>query len=268
MLSLRKTHKNTLILALKLTPFTLAMYDSLHMKKYTLFLGALLLLIASTPAYAQGRGDMDRVQDPETHAEINEDGSTYAQAKSEYVGNGEQAQVYNQVRVSNQGEEQQIETTTMESYGTGSAMMAEPKQQAIQSMNEVAQRAQQLIEERGESRGIGQALSQFAQDQQTSMGKVEQAFDQIGQRTGLSRWLWGSDQQALTSLRDESAIIDTRIQHLEDAKATLNTADQAIIDELIAQLETQKSALEEEITQENEAFSVVGFFRNLFGRNR
>ncbi len=218
------------------------------MKKIILIsvLAFILLTVPAVVLAQQGQGSQqqDRTQDPTTHEES--------------VVNPQGNQVQNQVKTQNAGEDSQLNVNTQEN-------LQDRSDTARQNMSTVAQKVEELLEDEETSGGIGQQVKNIAQQQKQAQGEIANQLNKLESRQGLMKKLFGADQKAIKSLKQQMEQNQLRIQQLQELQNQVtNQAEETQIQELVLALVEQNTALEEQIQAEEQASSVFGWLLKLF----
>lgn len=175
---------------------------------------------------------------------------------------GQQVQNRNEVQTQNQGEESQLQVKTKESE--------QLNQEVEESVEKVSDYVHQLIEDRkttGIKGGIGEKVSEFAQNQQQVQEKIKNSYEQLKNRGQLIRLFVGSDKKMTAALDQLVGENKLRIEELEALKnQTTNLADQTQLQETIDLMLSQNTSLQEKIAKEKQVNGLFGWFTRLFSR--
>ncbi|MDD3999237.1 MAG: hypothetical protein PHR98_04030 [Candidatus Shapirobacteria bacterium] len=175
---------------------------------------------------------------------------------------GQQVQNRNEVQTQNQGEESQLQVKTKESE--------QLNQEVEESVEKVSDYVHQLIEDRkttGIKGGIGEKVSEFAQNQQQVQEKIKNSYEQLKNRGQLIRLFVGSDKKMTAALDQLVGENKLRIEELEALKnQTTNLADQTQLQETIDLMLSQNTSLQEKIAKEKQVNGLFGWFLKLFNR--
>lgn len=231
------------------------------MKKIILvLLPAIALLVMPTTILAQqeqqgqGSQQQDRVQDPATHEEV--------------VVTPQGNQVQNQVKTQNVGEDSQLNVNTQENLQTNEEANGDSQGRsdtARQNMSNVAQKVEELLESRETQSGIGQQVKTIAQQQKQAQAEIGNQLEKLESRQGLMKKLFGADQKAIKTLKQQVEQNQQRIQALQELQNQVtNQAEEAQIQELVQALVDQNTALEEQIQAEEKTSSLFGWLLKLF----
>lgn len=91
-------------------------------------------------------------------------------------------------------------------------------------------------------------------------------LNRLESRRGLAKWLFGTDRSTLMDLKKETTMIDQRIARLESGLDSLSEEDRETALDLIDDLKSQRTELLVGVEESENSFSVVGWFRRLFGQ--
>ena len=140
-------------------------------------------------------------------------------------------------------------------------------QRAEERMSDVAKSVQELLASSERQGGIGQDIRDIAQEHQSNQEKLDQDLADVNSRGGLTKFLWGANKAALSSVEDEASQIDARITRLKALQGTVvDEADAEILANLIEDLEGQRNDLLETVEAEGSNQGVLGWMRRLFGQ--
>jgi len=113
--------------------------------------------------------------------------------------------------------------------------------------------------------GIGAELRDVAKEQNVSKEKVVEAIEKVENRSGFKTFFIGTDYKNLGALRSEMVTTDNHIDRLTKSKErAVNPGTATDIDEQIAVLEAEKVSIETFITENEDKFSLFGWFVKLF----
>lgn len=186
-------------------------------------------------------------------------------------------QVQNQTQTQNAGEESQLNVQVQEINveQTGQASpQAQTGQQgkslpvnAQQKMSVVSQKVKELLADEERVGGIGQEVREIAKMQNQAQQKIQSQVDKLASRSGLLKGLLGPDFKTIGNLRQELSQNQLRIKKLEELKNEVsNQAEETEIQEMIQALVEQNTALETQINQEEDSFSLFGWLVKLFNK--
>lgn len=226
------------------------------MKKYILL--SFLFLLAINPALAKGSTDAQGQQGqnsvstaPITTNKSNTVTPTNNQVKNENV-----------VQTKNQGEDSKLSVKTQE---------VEQLNKAVdESVNKVSDYVHQLIEERkttGIKGGIGEKVSEFAQNQTKLQDEVKADVKELNSRSKLIKTLIGSDKKIIKSMKQKMEQNVLMIKQLEQLKLeTKNSGDLQQLQETIDLMSNQNMALQNKINKESDINGMFGWLINLFNK--
>jgi len=189
-------------------------------------------------------------------------------------GTTQPVQNQNQVQTQNQGEEQQLQVGTQEQQGTDTQKSVGNNSQGAgsgaqrvlnDSMSSVAQQVQKLLSTQSAAGGIGDQVREWAKTQDQSQIRIQAHVTKIESKTGLARSLFGPNYGLLNALKQEMQQNQVRVQQLEELKLKLtNPTDITNVQEMIALLQQESTALQEKISSEEAAGGVFGWLVKLF----
>jgi chromosome segregation ATPase len=163
-------------------------------------------------------------------------------------------------------------TTLIFAQGKGKAV-GQPKrvsprsENAKQHMSIVAQEVEELLTTQGSKGGIGQQISQIAQEQQQAQAEIEEELDELESQPGWLKKLFGPNQKSIKNIDKKIEQNQLRIQQLNELQNQVqNQADQTQIQQTTQALVQQNTALQEQIQAEEQVGSVFGWIKNLFGK--
>lgn len=115
--------------------------------------------------------------------------------------------------------------------------------------------------------GIGKELKDVAKEQNELKEKTVEAVKKIENRSGLKTFFMGTDYKNLGMLRSVTVTIDNHINRLMRAKErAINPATVADVEEEILLLQAEKTSLETFIKDNEDKFSIFGWFVKLFNK--
>lgn len=139
-------------------------------------------------------------------------------------------------------------------------------ERAQERMSDVAKRVQEILSEREEKGGIGILVREIAHEQNEAQATLAANLNRLESRRGLVKWLFGTDRSTLLDLKKETTMIDQRIARLESGLDDLSEEDRERALDLIDDLKGQRTELLVGVEESENTFSVVGWFRRLFGQ--
>lgn len=141
------------------------------------------------------------------------------------------------------------------SFATGLDVFAHRNTGIANELNKIADRVD----------NVGKELREIAKEQNDSEEKVAEAFETVENRSGFKTFFLGTDYKNLGTLRSALVTTDNHINRLTRAKELgINSRTVADLDEQIALLQTEKSEIEDFIKENEERFSLFGWFVKLF----
>lgn len=148
---------------------------------------------------------------------------------------------------------------------TASAKSTQGQKMSQEHRSAVSEVVKELKNIAGKNGGIGQEVSQIAQEQNESGNRAADAIEAVENRSGLKTFFLGTDYKNLGDLRSEIVTSENHIDRLTKAKE--RTDDPAIKADLTAQINALNLELSKARTfiQQNESkFSLLGWFVKLF----
>jgi len=121
------------------------------------------------------------------------------------------------------------------------------------------------IGESEDNQGIGREISDIAKDEASSTDMRVQVMQTIEQRDFVSKFLVGVDKDKLKILSEELKDTQKNIDRLEKVKKSVaSTTLQIKLDEQINSLQDAQAKADAFIKENENSFSLFGWFRNLF----
>lgn len=175
-------------------------------------------------------------------------------------------QVQNQIQTQNEGEDTQLNVNTQENLEANEESQGR-SDTARQNMSIVAQKVEELLEEKEDGEGIGQQVRQVAQAQNQAQSQINAQLEKLESRQGFMKKLFGADQKAIKNLKQQMEQNQLRIEALQQLQTEVaNQADEDQIQELTQALIDQNTSLEEQIQAEEEVGSLFGWLIKLFNK--
>jgi len=140
-------------------------------------------------------------------------------------------------------------------------------QRAEERMSDVAKRVREILEERDAKGGIGELVREVAREQSESHATLSARLAKIKSRPGAVRWLLGHDRQNLMDLKKDATTIDQRIAKIEVGLDSMSEEERETALDLVEDLKAQRTELLATVEENDSEFSVVGWFKKLFGQN-
>lgn len=190
----------------------------------------------------------------------------FAQGKSNQIRNR------NEIQIQNQQQEQQIQVENQEQESTGQAKgqpkdLAPRSQAAKEHMSEVAKKVEEILTTQGAKGGIGEQISQIAQEQKEAQRQTEEELTRLDARPGWLERIIGPNYKAIKNLRQQIEKNQLRIRQLEQLQEKLkNKADQQQIQQTIQALVEQNTALQQLVLAKEKIGSLFGWLFKLFAR--
>jgi hypothetical protein len=229
-----------------------------------------------------------------------------AAADSEDKGSGQGLQTQVQQEVQNQGQEQQLQTSEQSQSGEGNATSGETSNQLFelgqirkaQTINEVkeiieqkAGEMEQEMEKMGEIQqkvyqnqnvvreavhallasedlveGIGPQVSQIAREFNNSVQATIKAEEKIQQRSMISRFFFGGEEEAAGAIQQEVDRNQDRIQEMTRLLENCQCGEEVktMIGEQIQKMQQEQERLQQLAESEVKSNGIFGWIRNLF----
>jgi hypothetical protein len=170
------------------------------------------------------------------------------------------AQYQNQNQVQNAGEEQNLNNAFQQqaegelSKGKGLS----------ENASEVSKYAHKLLNSETLSGGIGEQVREFARNQNESQERVLKNIERIQNRNQFTRFLFGTDRNAVAEMNQEMNQNQTRILQLVQIKDELtNPEDLENVQAFIDSLTDQNLEIAETIQEESDNKGIFGWFIDL-----
>jgi len=171
---------------------------------------------------------------------------------------GQTVRNQNQVQTQNAGEAQQLQVTTQEEENLG-------RQQSESRKSEVAKAVQILLQAADRSDGIGPQIREIARAQNDSQVKAEASLPLVQRQNRIAHLILGPNRQNFKAVEKELTQTEARIRQLQQIQTQLtNQSAQQQIKEAIQTLESQKTALQETLKEEESGFSLLWWLIKLF----
>lgn len=165
-------------------------------------------------------------------------------------------------------ETQRVRLASGAADATGAAIrMNQRSEEAIQHMSQVATQVQMLLENKGLKGGIGDQVRVIAQEQVKVQSEIKNQLEKVDSRSDLVKSLIGPDFKAMTSIQELIASNSARLAELEQLKTELTSdTDIQSVEETIAALTDQNTALQDRLNLENSSRSLFGWLFRLFSK--
>jgi hypothetical protein len=174
------------------------------------------------------------------------------------VPTGQTVRNQNQVQTRNAGEDQELQVTTQERENLG-------QQRSQERQSEVAKAVQVLLNAADRSGGIGPQIREIARAQNDSQAKAELNLPLVQRQNKIARLVLGPNYQSFKTVKKELGQTEARIRQLQQIQTQLaNQGAQQQIKEAIQTLESQKTALQEALEEEESGFSLLWWLIRLF----
>jgi len=120
---------------------------------------------------------------------------------------------------------------------------------------------------RVENAGVANQLYEIVQVQVSAEDRVNQAIDRAERRSAVVKFFFGPDYKSLKDVKGELEQNRLRIQELNQIRAQIsNQGDQTELDNQIAVLEEQNTALQNQLNDLVSGFSLLGWLFRLIYR--
>lgn len=224
--------------------------------KKTLFITTLLISfsIHLNTTYAQagfgmpGSPGQQRNQNPT----INQEG--------EFIPQGNPGQEKNEMKIFDQTEDDLLDINHRSQEGSNFGL-----NNARERMSDVAKSVQNLLSTIDTSGGIGRQVSEIAKQQQEAQAQITQTLDEMENRRGFARQIFGPDYAALKQMERVIYQNQNRIQQLQMLKNNIqNEAEEANLQNAIQNMLEQNTALQEQIKFQEDKPGMFGWLIKIF----
>ena len=128
----------------------------------------------------------------------------------------------------------------------------------------VAQQIQKLLSTGPAAGGIGDQVREWAKAQNQVQTKIQENLANVENKGNAAKFLFGPDYKAIGELKMEMEQNRVRVQQLEQLKLKLqNQADITNVQEMIALINEENTALQERISLEEAQPSIFGWLMKL-----
>lgn len=164
-------------------------------------------------------------------------------------------------QIQNQGEDAQIQTNTQEQESKNTTKSASPRSEtAKENMSTVSQKVEELLTTQTEKGGIGEQVSQIAQEQKQAQTQIQAHLNKLESKGKLARLLTGTDYGVVKNLKAQLVQNQLRIEQLTQLQNQLiNQGDIAMVQETIQALIQENTSLQEKIIEEEQTKSLLGW---------
>lgn len=199
----------------------------------------------ATEATAPGKEELDLP--PQT-------GQKQNAGQPEETGEKEQAaeEARIQIQQQNEGENEALQQRTR-------------SENAMQNMSQVAQRVQELLQNREEDEGIGQQVREVARQQSRAQEIVSQSLEANEKRPAILKYVLGPDHKAVQTIEEQIAENEERLARLQELREEADSTEEELIDNFTSSLEEANSYLEQRLADYQSRFSLLGWLTRLFG---
>ncbi len=138
-------------------------------------------------------------------------------------------------------------------------------QQSESRQSEVAKAVQILLQAADRSGGIGPQIREIAQAQNDSQERAEANLPLVRRQNKILGLVLGPNRQSFKAVEKELTQTEARIRQLQQIQTQVaNQGAQQQIKEAIQTLESQKTALQETLKEEESGFSLLWWLIKLF----
>jgi len=234
------------------------------MKKYHIATIACIVLVFPVFVYATSPGNSQRSQiNSESVLSRRVDvGNTVDSTPMDASGeNTKEAQ--------NQIDTFQVRTEKLEAgdgQGTAGGQFGDNRnQRAYENMSIVAQKVLELQMLGDREGGLGEQISQIAQNQNQSQDKVQMELEKLDSRQGWFKSIMGPDYSSIKNIKMEMQQNRVRMEQLEQMKSRLTDADEIVlVDEMIQAVNQENIMLQDKLSQEEDTKSILGWVFRFF----
>jgi len=139
------------------------------------------------------------------------------------------------------------------------------KEMSQQRKSKVSNVVQELKDLAGKDQNIGEEVRVVAQEQEESNERATKAMEKVEARGGFKTFLVGTDYKNIGALRSEVVTSQNHIDRLMKARdRTTSDGVKADLDIQIAELKEANTDAETFIQQNEDKFSLFGWFAKLF----
>lgn len=134
----------------------------------------------------------------------------------------------------------------------------------VLAKNQISQFVHQLLESTP-SGGIGQQVREVARLQNQAQEQIDQSIDDIDSRPQIVKKIFGYNKKTVKQMEQLIEQNQHRIEQLTQLSTqTQNQADQPQVQNLIYELQSQQTSLNQAVSQEKQFRGVFGWLKNLF----
>jgi hypothetical protein len=172
----------------------------------------------------------------------------------------------------NMSEQQKIQVTQQEQEILNEDRPEKPEnpgqnnkpQNAQENMSAVAKKVQELLADRDSFEGIGEEISQFAQEQNEAQERIQNNFRRLEERKEWMKKLFGADNKAIEELKRVKEENLNRIRQIHEWVEESDPENQQELTDMLDLLQTQNEYINEKIEQEETVKGIFSFITNLF----
>jgi hypothetical protein len=181
-----------------------------------------------------------------------------------------QTQTQTQAQTNNPGvgtmTQEQVRQTIQEQLQENMPEYSPRSEVAYQHMSQVAVTAENLVRfsERVENQGLGSQIREVARLQVESEDRVNQSIDNAQGKNSYLKFMFGPNYDELAKIKKEMEQNRLRIQEMNQILSQIqNEADRTALQSEIATMEEQNTALQEQLNELEDGFSLFGWFSRL-----
>ena len=223
------------------------------MKKTSFFILSFLLISSVVFAQGQGNGQGEQIQTEQQTQNQGEEGQLMV---TQQVTAGQINEVKQQIQQKEQEMNQEIEA------------FKEKKQEVYQNQNEVRLAVHSLLAMEGLVGGIGNQVSQIAQEFNNSVQATIKAEEKIQNRNMIVSFFMGGDQEAAGKIEQEVNQNRLKIQQLKQLYQQCDCDEEIknMFQEQVENMEQEQNRLQQVASQEKKIRGIWGWLKGLFGR--
>ncbi len=149
----------------------------------------------------------------------------------------------------------------------------EMSEKAQENMSEVAKKVHELLQDPERFGGIGEQVRVIAQNQNEAQNRLENHYEQLQNRAGFVKMLFGADQNSIEGIKEVITENEGRLAELIELKDSAETVEEAEeLDSMIEAISEQNLSLLQQTIEEDGAGLFKGILRRFgalfkFGTN-
>ena len=210
------------------------------------------LLVSPLSVFAQGEGSGGDSGSSNSQMNGNSDGSESNQ---------------NQVQTENQGEETQLKVTSefQEKEGTATATENKGETTSQGKMDEVGKQLDNLLNSNKSFNGKADELKDIAESQKKKQSEMDEDLKKMEGKSSFAKFFFGPDYDSIERMKQKIEQNKVQIQKLEQIQTQLTNQEELDQIKLVIQaMVEQNTALQNEIEDEEEVFSLFGWLVRYF----